>query len=139
MRYLIAALLAFFAHTAVADIIVPLRTIRAREVISAADLVPRAADVPGALSDPARLIGQEARIALYPGRPVRPGDVGPPAIVGRNDLVTLIFSNAGLHIAAEGRALGRGAEGEIIRAMNLSSRTTVTGRIMADGSIEVQQ
>lgn len=139
MRYLVATLLVLSANTVLADILVPLRTIRAREVISAADLAVKTADVPGALSDPALLVGQEARIALYPGRPVRPGDVGPPAIVGRNDLVTLVFSNAGLHIAAEGRALGRGGEGDTIRAMNLSSRTTVTGRIMADGSIEVQQ
>ncbi|MBO9450364.1 flagella basal body P-ring formation protein FlgA, partial [Tropicibacter sp. R16_0] len=35
------------------------------------------------------------------------------------------------------RAMGRGATGEIIRVMNLSSRSTVTGRIRPDGSIEV--
>ena len=52
--------------------------------------------------------------------------------------MTLVFLKGGLRIATEGRALGRGSEGEIIRVMNLSSRTTVSGRIQSDGSIEVQ-
>lgn len=72
-----------------------------------------------------------------PGRPLRPGDIGPPAIIERNDLVTLIFRQGGLTIAAEGRSLGRGSVGEAVRVMNLSSRTTVTGRVKQDGSVEV--
>ena len=38
MRYLVATLLVLSANTVLADILVPLRTISAREVISAADL-----------------------------------------------------------------------------------------------------
>ncbi len=123
---------------ALADIVVPTRTIRAKEVISAADLELKATDLPGAISDPGALIGLEARIALYPGRPVRAVDVGPPAIVDRNDLVVLVFNRQPLSITTEGRALGRGAVGERIRVMNLSSRTTVTGLIRPDGQIEVK-
>ncbi|MES0864161.1 flagellar basal body P-ring formation chaperone FlgA [Ruegeria sp. SCPT10] len=124
--------------TALADIVVPTRTIRAKEVISAADLELKHTDIPGAVSDPAELIGFEARVALYPGRPVRAADVGPPAIVDRNDLVILVFNRKPLSISTEGRALGRGAVGERIRVMNLSSRTTVTGLIRPDGQIEVK-
>lgn len=124
--------------TALADIVVPTRTIRAKEVISAADLELKFTDMPGAVSDPAELIGFEARVALYPGRPVRAADVGPPAIVDRNDLVVLVFNRQPLSISTEGRALGRGAVGERIRVMNLSSRTTVTGLIRPDGQIEVK-
>ena len=80
----------------------------------------------------------EASDALDPGRPIRPADVGPPAIVDRNDLVTLVFDHVALSITAEGRALGRGAAGERIRVMNLASRTTVTGVIRPDGQIEVK-
>ncbi|MEM9126779.1 MAG: flagella basal body P-ring formation protein FlgA, partial [Pseudomonadota bacterium] len=43
-----------------------------------------------------------------------------------------------LSITTEGRALGRGAAGDRIRVMNLSSRTTVTGLIRPDGQIEVK-
>jgi flagella basal body P-ring formation protein FlgA len=113
--------------------------VRPKEILTASDLALKPGEVLGALSDPEEVIGQEARVALYPGRPLRPGDVGPPAIVERNDMVILTFAQGGLSISAEGRALGRGAEGELIRVMNLASRTTVTGRIAADGSVEVRK
>ena len=138
MRLLSVVLFLAFGTPALAEILVPARTIRAKEIISARDLVPKAGQVPGAVSDPDEIIGQEARVALYPGRPIRFSDIGPPAIIDRNDVVPLIFNHGGLTITAEGRAMGRGSTGEIIRVMNLSSRTTVTGRIRSDGSIEVQ-
>lgn len=121
-----------------ADIVVPTRTIRAKEIIAPTDLATKEQDIPGAISSQDVLIGQEARVALYPGRPIRVGDFGPPAIVDRNDLVVLIFDRQPLSITAEGRALGRGAVGDRIRVMNLSSRTTVTGFIRTDGQIEVK-
>lgn len=124
--------------SAFSDVVVPTRTIRAKEVIEARDLEVRATDADGALADPAQIIGQEARVALNPGRPITPASIGPPALVGRNDLVTLIFDHSALSISTEGRALGRGAAGERIRVMNLSSRTTVTGVIRPDGQIEVK-
>lgn len=137
MRFLYAmAMIA--AMPAQADILVPVRTIRAKEIISPSDITAKPVDVTGALVDPALVVGQEARAVLYAGRPIRPGDVGPPAIISRNDLVTLIYLQGGLQIVTEGRALGRGASGEVIRAMNSASRTTVSGRIRPDGSIEVR-
>lgn len=137
MKRLILGVLILAAPELGAEILVPVRTIRAKEIIGAADLVTKEVSVAGALSDPHEVVGQEARVALYPGRPVRAGDIGPPAIVGRNDIVTLVFKQGPLRIMTEGRSLGRGAAGETIRAMNLSSRTTVSGRIQTDGSIEV--
>ncbi|SDX69350.1 flagella basal body P-ring formation protein FlgA [Ruegeria halocynthiae] len=121
-----------------AEIVVPTRTIRAKEVIVASDLEIKPVEVNGAVRRSEILVGQEARVALYPGRPIRPADVGPPAIVDRNDLVTLVFDRIALSITAEGRALGRGAVGERIRVMNLASRTTVTGVVRPDGQIEVK-
>ena len=122
---------------ALADALMPLRTIRAKEIITAEDIgwQPAQSESLVQIDD---VIGQEARIALYPGRPIRPGDFGPPAIVGRNEIVTLIFQRSGLHIVTAGRALERGAEGDMLRVMNLSSRTTVSGLVRPDGSIEVR-
>lgn len=122
---------------AFADIVVPTRTIRAKEIIESTDLQVKSGEAPGAVNDPVDLFGQEAKTALYPGRPILKASVGPPALVDRNDLVTLVFVKGGLSIAVEGRALGRGAAGDRIRVMNLSSRTTVTGKIRPDGQIEV--
>ncbi|WP_420004684.1 flagellar basal body P-ring formation chaperone FlgA [Arenibacterium sp. LLYu02] len=138
MKLLLALIGILLAQTAVADIIVPVRTIRAKEIIAAEDLVYKNMEAPGALDQPADIIGQEARIALYAGRPIHLGDIGAPAIIDRNDLVKIVFRQGGLEIATEGRSLGRGAEGDYIRVMNLASRTTITGRVRADGSIEVE-
>lgn len=139
MRKLLLSMTLIWPMVAHAETVVPTRTIRAKEIISAGDLEVKPADMPGMVADPGVLIGQEARVALYAGRPIRVGDVGPPAIVDRNDLVLLVFSRQPLSITTEGRALGRGAAGDRIRVMNLSSRTTVTGRIRPDGQIEVNQ
>ncbi len=138
IRAVLILLAALTAQSALADIVVPVRTIRPKTILTGDDLTIKAADIDGAVSDPMDLIGQEARVALYSGRPITYADFGPPAIVERNDLVTLRFNRGGLRIATEGRSLGRGSEGETIRVMNLSSRTTVSGRISADGSIEVK-
>lgn len=137
MRVLIPILAAIPAM-APAEILVPTRTIRAKEVIAAPDIEIKEIDIDGAVTNPADLIGQEARVALYPGRPIRHADVGPPALVDRNDLVTLVFDGSALSITTEGRALGRGAVGERIRVMNLSSRSTITGVIRSDRQIEVK-
>ena len=138
MKFLLTFLIVVMAQASWADTLVPVRTIRAKQVITAEDLAYKSVDIAGAFSDPDDLIGQEARVSLYAGRPIRPGDVGPPAIVERNDLILLKFRRGGLLISTEGRSLGRGSEGDIIRAMNLASRSTVSGRIGADGSIEVR-
>ena len=135
MRLLVALLL--LTAPALAESVVATRTIRAQTVISAEDLTVVDATLPGALADPGLAVGQEARVAIYAGRPVRAQDLGAPALVDRNQLVSLIFLSGGLAISTEGRALARGAEGEVIRVMNLSSRTTVSGRVGPDGAIYV--
>lgn len=137
MRLLVLISCLVFPVAGMADVVLPTRTIRAKETISPSDLEVRPGQVPGAVQHLEDLIGQEARTALYPGRPIQVADVGPPALVDRNDLVILVFAKHGLSISVEGRALGRGAAGDRIRVMNLSSRSSVTGKIRPDGQIEV--
>lgn len=134
MIRLILFLLAGAAH---ADTIVASRTIRPNEIIAASDLSVRDAVIPGGVDDPRLLIGQEARVALYPGRPVRLSDVGPPAVIDRNQIVPLIYSRGGIEISTEGRALGRGGIGDKLRVMNMTSRTTVIATVMEDGTARV--
>jgi flagella basal body P-ring formation protein FlgA len=131
------AVVVSLASPAAAETVVPLRTIPAQTLIAATDLGISQAVVPGAVSDPAFVIGFEARVALYPGRPIRPEDLGPPAVVERNALVPLIFQHGNLVITAEGRALDRAGPGELIRVMNTASRSTVTARVGPDGAAYV--
>ncbi|MEM7596272.1 MAG: flagellar basal body P-ring formation chaperone FlgA [Pseudomonadota bacterium] len=120
-----------------ADIVIATRTIRAQSVILPGDLTVAEGDLIGAAQDPGQVIGQEARIAIYAGRPVRLNDIGPPAVIQRNQLVPLVFQKNGLHITAEGRSLSRASPGERVRVMNLSSRTTVSGWVAPDGTVFV--
>lgn len=135
-----AALLLGFclaAGQAVADIVVPTRTIRVNELLSPQDFEVREGELRGVVTNLAFLEGLEARVALYPGRPVRLQDVGPPALVDRNEIVVLVFASGGLQIRADGRALSRGALGDRVRVMNLASRSTLFGVVAEDGSVHV--
>lgn len=122
---------------AVADTVVAARTLRAGTVLTGEDLALIADDVPGALASLDDALGQEARVNLYAGRPIRAGEVGPPAIVERNQIVTLVYDQSGLTIATDGRVLDRGGVGDRIRVMNLQSRSTVTGTVGEDGNVYV--
>ena len=119
------------------DSLVATRPIRAQSLISAEDVTLVEAEIDGALTDVASAVGMEARVVIYPGRPVRAVDLGPPALVERNQIVALAYRSGSLAILTEGRALARGGAGDVIRVMNLSSRVTVTGQIGPDGLVEV--
>ncbi|RMH52163.1 MAG: flagella basal body P-ring formation protein FlgA [Alphaproteobacteria bacterium] len=119
--------------------LVAARPIRAMTLIGPADVTLLPGATPGALSDPEAAIGREARVMLYPGRPIRPGDVGPPALVERNGRVTLRYARGGLEIATEGRALDRAGLGETVRVMNLDSRIVVSGTVAGPGLVEVSR
>jgi flagella basal body P-ring formation protein FlgA len=135
----IACILTFGVMTssASAETLVAARMIRSQNILSIDDLKVIESAMPGALQNFSDAVGQETRVAIYEGRPIRPQDIGPPAIVERNQIVTLIYSHGGLVIATEGRVLGRGGIGDRLRVMNLTSRTTVSGIVQASGQIAV--
>ncbi len=134
---LIAALAAAFP--VLADVtVVASRPIRARAVITAADLATSPGATPGAVAAMEDAVGMEARVAIYVGWPVRESDIAPPAVVERNQIVTMIFRRGGLQIATDGRSLGRAGVGERVRVMNLDSRTTVTASVVGPGMVEVR-
>jgi flagella basal body P-ring formation protein FlgA len=132
---LFVALLA--AGAVLAQSVQPVRAIRSRSVLAAEDLTLVEESVPGAVEAIEAAVGREAKVALYPGRPILLGQIGAPALVERNSLVRMNYVRGPLRIVTEGRALDRAGVGEPVRVMNLASRQTVTGTVAADGSIEV--
>lgn len=133
----VLGILSLMAGPVVAETLVASHTMRPRHVLGPGDLDLLPDTMPGAVSDPSLLLGKEARVALYQGRPVRLADVGPPAVVERNQIIELSYEVAGLTITTEARALDRAASGETIRVMNLASRSTVSALIQEDGSAVV--
>lgn len=136
MRLFIALFLVQPAHLS-ADVLTSTRVIRPDTIIEWQDIAILPKEFPGAIESGKNIIGLETRNTLYPGRPIRNDDVGPVALVKRNQHVELVFRHGGLMISTEARALQRGAMGEFVRVMNLTSRTTVTGRVSQNGSVVV--
>ena len=135
--FCIIALVFIGCDPLLADTVVPTRTIRANSIISDIDVRVTAGDVRNGFALPEDVIGQEARVTLYAGRPILFDDIGPPALVARNQIVPMVFLSNGLVITTEGRSLQRGGIGDRIRVMNLSSRATLFGQVRADGTVRV--
>ena len=125
------------AGAVLAQSITPPRAIRGQSVIGPDAVALSEEFVPGAVAELAAVIGREARVTLYPGRPILSHQVGAPALIERNQLVRMHFASGALSIVTEGRALDRAGVGELVRVMNLASRQIVTGSVKADGTIEV--
>jgi flagella basal body P-ring formation protein FlgA len=138
-RFILIVAFLMSAVIASADTVIATGTIRANSIISPGDVSVEAGDVPNAFSNPADVIGQEAKTTLYTGRPVYVEDIGPPALVTRNQIVLIEYQSAGLRIATEARALQRGAAGDRIRIMNLDSKATLFGRVQENGTIRVSE
>lgn len=121
---------------------VPSRRIEPGEIISDADLIPVMLP-PGLMNssmlrDPVDLIGKEVRRPLMANRPVQDRAVIAPRAVVKGAKVEIRFSSGALHVAAPGKALADGALGEVIRVVNSSSNTIITGEVTAPGVVEVK-
>ena len=134
----LSILLLFVSALAVgAQTVVAAHAIRARSIIMPEDLAVLDIDTVGGIADAVDIIGLEARVNLYAGRVIRVSEIGAPAILERNQLVIMVYNIGLLSISAEGRVLDRAGVGDLVRVMNLDSRITVTGRVLVDGTIEV--
>jgi flagellar basal body P-ring formation protein FlgA len=83
------------------------------------------------------LRGAVARRTLLPGRVIPVSAVRAAYAVERGAPVRLVFSNAGLVITAAGTPLDSAAVGDLIRVRNTETGVTVSGTVMADGTVQV--
>ena len=123
------------AHSPAADLVAN-RTLRAGTILAPGDLVIRG---DGDAAQLETLVGQEVRRAVYAGHVILPGDLGPPTLVRRNDVVTMIFRSGALGLRTEGRALGNGGLGERVEIMNLDSRMVVRAMVTGARQVEVRR
>jgi len=86
-----------------------------------------------------RLVGKVALRTLLPGRPITAQAVANPKLVAIGASVKIVFAEGGLEITASGRALQAGAVGDRILVRNEDSGVTVSGRVLADGSVKVSE
>ena len=133
MRIILLLLLA--ACPVQGETLVAARRLPAQTILSREDLAFGEEHLAGGFDNPDDLIGMETRVTLYPQQPVMAEHIGQAALVERNALVRLEYRSGNLVIEAEGRALGRGALGEMVRVMNLASKAMLSGRVAANGHI----
>ena len=105
------------------------RPMRKGEVIQASDIgwidIEMAQGAEQFLFDADAVIGKTPRRAVRPNIPLRGFDLVAPILIKRGSQVTMIYESGNLQLTAKGRALADGAEGDIIRVVNLSSSRSV--------------
>lgn len=84
-----------------------------------------------------QVAGMVARRTLLPGRVIPVSSVREPYMVERGSVVTMVFSHGGLTITAPGTPLKPGSIGDFIRVRNVNTGVTVSGTVMADGTVRV--
>lgn len=134
--FLIFTLL-FPAELVCAEVVIAKRNLPPRTIVMASDVDLADGNIDGHANALDQVLGYELTAAVYAARPIPLVLLAAPAIVERNQIVSLVYHSGGITIETEARALERGGVGKRIRAMNLESRITVFGIIAADGRINV--
>lgn len=140
-----AALLGLLvADAALADTrtaVVPKRIIYPGEEIQAGQLelveVTNPNIVKGFAQNVDEVSGLVTKRTLLPGRVILVSALREPFLVSRGTTVQMVFDNGSLVIRASGTPLQDGAAGELIRVRNKDSGVTVSGTVMADGTVHV--
>lgn len=100
--------------------------------------IPKRSLKPDMLISADTLIGKTPRRMVLAGEPVKALDVEEPKIVGRGDIVTIIFKSGPLILTAQGKAMEHGARGDIIRVVNTASNKTLEAMVNASREVIVQ-
>jgi flagella basal body P-ring formation protein FlgA len=128
-------------YLALVDVPVLNRQLGRGDIIEAKDLTTKA--VPDkflrkdSVTDASMLIGQSPRATISAERPIRQGEISSPVVVKKGDPVQLTYTSNYMTLKATGVALGDGATGDMVRVKNDKSEKAVTGRVVANGRVEV--
>ncbi len=121
--------------------VVPTRIIYPGETIDPAALEEVGVTNPNLKGNYAHRIGDVAgRVTdrtLLPGRTIIVDFLRDPYTVKRGAAVKIVYSSDGLTISATGTPMEDGGVGQIVRVRNVESGVTISGTVLADGSIKV--
>ncbi|HVV43442.1 MAG TPA: flagellar basal body P-ring formation chaperone FlgA [Nitrobacter sp.] len=131
-----------FTGTAVATIEAPvlIRDIDRGAIIKSSDVEmqrrPRA-EVGNGVAARDAVIGMQARHQMRAGQALHAIDLAKQDLVQRDQPVTLIYKAAGIYLTVRGKAVDNGTDGDVVNAVNLQSKRTVTGVVVGRGQIEI--
>jgi flagella basal body P-ring formation protein FlgA len=126
---------------ATAELVTLTRPIERGEIVKEADIAterrPRASLEPGLVTERAQAVGLAARTSLAPGRPLKATDLMRPALVQRNETVTIVYEVPGITLTVRGKATDAGAEGDVIGVLNEQSKRTVQAVVVGPGRVMI--
>lgn len=127
---------------AVAEMVIPLRSIQAEEAIQPEDVVVRRVALPTATDEFAKsldtVVGKRALKPLRALAPIRSSSLGPVYAVRKGDRVTIEARRGGLVITATGVTKAGGQMGQSVPVTNQDSGKEIRGRVVAPGVIRVE-
>ena len=138
---LLAGLMAPAAYADMGYAVVPKQIIYPGQEIDAAQLQEVEVTNPnlagGYASGIDQVSGKVSSRTLLPGRTIQLSALREPYAVKRGAPVRLTFSLGNMTISATGTPLDNAAVGEVIKVRNLDSGVTVSGTVMANGTVQV--
>jgi len=124
------------------DVVVTSRRLRRNTIISEDDLTLARCKVTGfahqlipSISD---AVGMKTTKSLGGGAILLSRYVKKQPLVHRGDIVTIVVTSGRLKITAQGEAKNKGAEGDIVKVKNLTSRRTISAKVLDRGLVEVE-
>jgi flagella basal body P-ring formation protein FlgA len=124
-----------------APVLVLRRALARRARVEALDVELQTRRLPGIstnfLNDVSTLQGRRLRRALAAGTPLTSDVLDRDVLVQRGQSVTLIASNGGIEIRAQGRALTEGSERDRVRVQNVNSLKIVEGVVENAATVRV--
>lgn len=89
------------------------------------------------VNDVRQLVGQEPRLQVRQGAPVRLADLQRPVMVPRNSTVTMTVKTPFMTLTTQGRSVEEGGKGDVIRVTNLHSKRVVEAVVDGPGTVVV--
>lgn len=90
----------------------------------------------GIFTDASQLIGRSISISMSPGTVLRQEMIRQPSVLQQGQTVTLVSTGAGFDITAEGQALTKASEGQVVQ-VKVASGQVISGIARQDGVVSV--
>lgn len=130
-----------FKINALQDVVVAVRDLPRKTVISAADVRrerrPLSRVPAAALRDVHDAVGKETTRPVAPGEALTAPSVAAPLVIRRGAIVALLLEGPNFKIVARGIAAEDAVAGAPIRVINQTSRREVVGRVQDDRTVRV--
>lgn len=117
------------------------RTVISGTVLSAGDItetaMPKKLLRDDTILSKADLIGMTVRRAIQPDAAINQGDITPPVMVKRNEIITVTYKNGTMQLSTKARALSNGSLGDVLQLINPTSNKTFEAKVTGPQQAEV--